>query len=298
MKRIINIALVFLVILPAAAWLVVVAIGSILPEKTPPLLASKMPPLAQPRQGYEIIYPYSSAMGLDKGSFYYVSNKRQVVYRYDTHRYLELQGENCEGLIWYHDEAKNIHTRIDGTFFTVDKLPKFEYFNPGKNYIALPTQDLSAVMFSLDGGKSFTKAKVTSYAAVPGEQVERFIGTDDKPLTLHYTTTKENNVFEKYQKPITISGNTGYFILNNGDILFGATINHDSRDSLKFGIQRYHSLSSIIEKQDIDADYDFGSYWQIYHNAAYIERIESAKNIKVEPYQGWDRIRCEVGAER
>ncbi|WP_392563931.1 hypothetical protein RHO13_12125 [Orbus wheelerorum] len=292
MKRIINIALVFLVILPAAAWLVLVAIGSILPEKKPPLLASKMPPLAQPRQGYEIIYPYSSAMGLDKGSFYYVSNKRQVVYRYDAHRYLELQGENCEGLIWYHDEAKNIHTRIDGTFFTVDKLPKFEYFNPGKNYIAIPTQDLSAVMFSLDGGKSFTKAEVTSYAAVPGEQVERFIGADDKPLTLSFRDV--DNTMRGFTNTITISGNTGYFILNNGDILFGGTVFYDTLINIE---QNFHALSHLRQKQDVTTRVD-GKFWEIYYNSAYIERIESAKNIKVEPYQGWDRIRCEVGAER
>ena len=31
---------------------------------------------------------------------------------------------------------------------------------------------------------------------------------------------------------------------------------------------------------------------------ARIERITGARNIKLEPYQGWDKIRCEVGAEK
>ena len=31
---------------------------------------------------------------------------------------------------------------------------------------------------------------------------------------------------------------------------------------------------------------------------ARIERITGAHNIKLEPYQGWDKIRCEIGAEK
>ena len=29
-----------------------------------------------------------------------------------------------------------------------------------------------------------------------------------------------------------------------------------------------------------------------------IERITGARNIKLEPYQGWDKIRCEIEAEK
>ena len=42
----------------------------------------------------------------------------------------------------------------------------------------------------------------------------------------------------------------------------------------------------------------FGRYWEIYYKPAYIERITGARNIKLEPYQGWDKIRCEIGAEK
>ena len=29
-----------------------------------------------------------------------------------------------------------------------------------------------------------------------------------------------------------------------------------------------------------------------------IERITGARNIKLEPYQGWDKIHCEIRAEK
>ncbi|WP_444852386.1 T6SS immunity protein Tli3 family protein [Salmonella enterica] len=37
---------------------------------------------------------------------------RQVIYRFDEHRYLELEGFNCEGALWYNDTRRNIRTEV------------------------------------------------------------------------------------------------------------------------------------------------------------------------------------------
>ena len=301
-KRLIKL-LICCIVIPGGLWAFIINFGSNLPERYEETTGLDIP-MPEPREGYEIIYPevIKTSNPNYTASFYYLSEKRQVIYRYDADRYLELQGENCEGLIWYHDQAKNIHTRIDKVFFTRDRLPKFNYYNPGKDYIGIPTDDMSAIPFSIDGGKTFYVGNVTSFAAKPSEQVEHFIGVDDSPLTLQFKDVKKSTM-EGFINTITVSGNTGYFILKN-DVLFGDTV---FWQMFKYPQQTFHSLNGINTKADINLYHKgknreeiqrFGRYWEIYYKPAYIERITDARNIKLEPYQGWDKIRCEIGAEK
>ena len=302
-KKLIKL-LICCIIIPAGLWVFIIKFGANLPEKYQEITGLDIP-MPEPREGYEIIYPDAIKTSNPNytASFYYLSEKRQVIYRFDADRYLELQGENCEGLVWYHDQAKNIHTRINKVFFTHDKLPKFNYYNPGKDYIGIPTDDMSAVPFSIDGGKTFYTGKVTSFAAKPSEQVERFIGVDDSPLTLQFKDVDE--YMRGFINTITVSGNTGYFILKN-DVLFGETAFYE-----RIGLnprQSYHSLNGVINTKaninlylkgkNMSEIQQFGSYWEIYYKPAYIERLTNARHIKLEPYQGWDKIRCEIGAEK
>ena len=300
-KKLIKL-LICCIVIPGGLWAFIINFGSNLPERYEETTGLDIP-MPEPREGYEIIYPDAIRTNdpHDTASFYYLSEKRQVIYRYDADRYLELQGENCEGLIWYHDQAKNIHTRIDKVFFTRDRLPKFNYYNPGKDYIGIPTDDMSAIPFSIDGGKTFYVGDVTDFAANPSEQVERFIGVDDSPLTLQFRDVDE--YMRGFINTITVSGNTGYFILKN-DVLFGDTV---FWQMFKYPQQTFHSLNGINTKADINLYHKgknreeiqrFGRYWEIYYKPAYIERISGARNIKLEPYQGWDKIRCEIGAEK
>ena len=303
-KKLIKL-LICCIVIPGGLWVFIINFGSNLPQRYEETTGLDIP-MPEPREGYEIIYPdvIRTNDRHDTASFYYLSEKRQVIYRYDADRYLELQGENCEGLIWYHDQAKNIHTRINKVFFTYDRLPKFNYYNPGKDYIGIPTNDMSAVPFSIDGGKTFFVGEVTDFAANPSEQVERFIGVDDSPLSLEFSDSDIKKGLGYFKNKITISGNTGYFILKN-DVLFGETVFYE-----RIGLnprQFYHSLNGIDTKADINLYLKgknmseiqkFGSYWEIYYKPAYIERITDARNIKLEPYQDWDKIRCEVGAEK
>ena len=301
-KKLIKL-LICCIVIPGGLWAFIINFGSNLPERYEETTGLDIP-MPEPKQGYEIIYPevIKTSNPNYTASFYYLSKKRQVIYRYDADRYLELQGENCEGLIWYHDQAKNIHTRIDKVFFTYDRLPKFNYYNPGKDYIGIPTDDMSAVPFSIDGGKTFYVGEVTDFAANPSEQVEHFIGVDDNPLTLQFNDVDE--YMRGFINTITVSGNTGYFILKN-DVLFGDTV---FWQMFKYPQQTFHSLSGVINtKKNIDLYLNgekmkevqrFGRYWEIYYKPAYIERITDARNIKLEPYQGWDKIRCEIGAEK
>jgi len=270
-KKLIKL-LICCILIPAGLWFFTISFGANLTERYQETTGLDIP-MPEPRQGYEIIYPdvIRTNDRHDTGSFYYLSEKRQVIYRFDAERYLELQGENCEGLIWYHDQAKNIHTRINKVFFTHDRLPKFNYYNPGKDYISIPTDDMSAVPFSIDGGKTFYVGDVTSFAAKPSEQVERFIGVDDNPLTLQFTDVKKSTM-EGFINTITVSGNTGYFILKN-DVLFGDTV---FLQMFRYPQQTFHSLNGVIDTQtninlylkgkNMSEIQQFGSYWEIWRH--------------------------------
>ncbi|WP_176702929.1 hypothetical protein [Gilliamella apicola] len=49
---------------------------------------------------------------------------------------------------------------------------------------------------------------------------------------------------------------------------------------------------------NIDTQADNSVKLTIVDVLARIERISGARNIKLEPYQSWDKIRCEIGAEK
>jgi hypothetical protein len=255
-----------------------------------------MPPKPIPKKGYELLHSVARNGDVLDDSFYYVSNKRQVIYRFDAERYLELQGENCSGLIWYHDDKNNIHTRITKRFYTAYHLPKFKYYNPGKQYIAIPTDDLSDFVFSIDGGRHFLKADVSPMAAVPGNEVDYFIGVDDSPVIATYYKS-----YKSPDEPISVSGNTGYFVLKNNDVIFGASYGYDDIDYNKgnswLNTQTFYPLAAFTDKRVRDGS-KFGAYKKVMDSQAYQARVNSIKNVKPQPYQGWDRIRCEIGAEK
>ena len=49
---------------------------------------------------------------------------------------------------------------------------------------------------------------------------------------------------------------------------------------------------------NIDTQADKSVRLTIVDVLARIERITGARNIKLEPYQGWDKIRCQIGTEK
>ncbi|WP_322028904.1 hypothetical protein [Paraburkholderia sp. J76] len=76
----------------------------------------------------------------------------QVVYRFDDHRWLELTGWKCEGALTYVDSKQNIRTIASPQFY---RIVLFPYIHPSERYIAIPFADMSAIMVSRDGGRTF-----------------------------------------------------------------------------------------------------------------------------------------------
>lgn len=108
----------------------------------------------------------------------------QVIYRFDDHRWLELKGWDCEGALWYLDSRHGIRTEVAPQFF---RIFFFEYVHPSANYIAIPLDDLSAILVSRDGGRTFDNAhlRVSGRGKYANEEpdvddVSRFVVVNDQ----------------------------------------------------------------------------------------------------------------------
>ncbi|QTQ35920.1 Uncharacterized protein ToN1_17650 [Aromatoleum petrolei] len=82
----------------------------------------------------------------------------QVIYRFDDHRHLELEGYTCEGAIDYVDTQRGIRTRVMHQFAQVF-LPTFIHADNDGDFIFIPYDDVSAFRVSRDNGATFENAR-------------------------------------------------------------------------------------------------------------------------------------------
>lgn len=121
----------------------------------------------------------------------------QVIYRFDEHRWLELTGWGCEGALWYVDSKQGIRSEPTSQFF---RISFFEYIHPSERYIAIPLDDLSGILVSRDGGRTWNidahlfvldSGRYQGHIPTQGE-VSRFVVVDDRG----YIATKDGRLIE------------------------------------------------------------------------------------------------------
>ena len=95
---------------------------------------------------------------------------QQVIYRFDDHRYLVLIGYNCEGALWFIDKKNGIETEAADRFF---QLSSFKFVHPSTKYIAIPVRDLSEILISKDGGRTFIPREQAHFSPGGGYKVQR-----------------------------------------------------------------------------------------------------------------------------
>ncbi|EOI3553737.1 hypothetical protein ACMSYZ_004146, partial [Cronobacter turicensis] len=86
---------------------------------------------------------------------------RQVVYRFDDHRYLELKGWNCEGELWFIDTQRGIHSQIYSQFYRIFTK---KFLHPSDRYLAIPIWTSDSLRVSKDYGRTWQQAMFS-----PGE---------------------------------------------------------------------------------------------------------------------------------
>ncbi|OJA64501.1 hypothetical protein BGV68_01470 [Burkholderia ubonensis] len=121
----------------------------------------------------------------------------QVIYRFDDHRWLELTGWECEGALTYVDAKQHIRTEASPQFY---RIVFFTYIHPSERYIVIPFADMSAMMVSRDGGRTFgPEARVWvgfhnrfGDSDPTADDIKQFVVVDDRG----YIETKNGRVLQ------------------------------------------------------------------------------------------------------
>uniref|UniRef100_UPI003F8B957E T6SS immunity protein Tli3 family protein n=1 Tax=Salmonella bongori TaxID=54736 RepID=UPI003F8B957E len=122
----------------------------------------------------------------------------QVVYRFDDHRYLELEGFYCEGALWYNDTQRGIRAEVVARDTPVFRVSTFTYIHPSGKYIAIPWDDISGFLISRNYGQTWGTARFT-----PGGGAKRY--GSDRPV-------REN------VDSFTVVNDQGFLLTKQGDL--------------------------------------------------------------------------------
>lgn len=106
--------------------------------------------------------PYGAVVSVKK-------TPTQVVYRFANHRFLELEGFNCEVALWYSDTQRNIRSAVVKSDRPIFKISFFKFVHPSENYILIPWDYLSVFLISKDYGQTWGRARFA-----PGGGAKRY----------------------------------------------------------------------------------------------------------------------------
>ncbi|MFM7944324.1 T6SS immunity protein Tli3 family protein [Hafnia paralvei] len=177
---------------------------------------------------------------------------QQVIYRFDDHRYLVLIGYNCEGALWFIDKKNGIETEVVEQYFD---LSFFKYIHPSSKYIAIPLSDLSAILVSKDGGRSFILNQMAHFSQGGG--------------TVKYSGRPKTEDFVSF----TVVDDRGYFMTKQGDLYLSS-----APFGRRWGLD-YLSLNALVHRWQVFAD------WDNFQNPPH--QVPEVKN-----YTGWDHMKC------
>ena len=177
---------------------------------------------------------------------------QQVIYRFDDHRYLVLIGYNCEGALWFIDKKNGIETEAADRFF---QLSSFKFIHPSTKYIAIPVRDLSEILISKDGGRTFIPREQAHFS--PGGGAIKYSGRPKREDFVSFTVVDDR----------------GYFMTKQGDLYLSS-----APFGRRWGLD-YLSLNALVHRWQVFAD------WDNFQNPPH--QVPEVKN-----YTGWDHMKC------
>jgi len=205
----------------------------------------------------------------------------QVVYRFDDHRYLELTGWDCEGVLWYTDTHRGIRTQPYSQFY---RLFTRKFIHQSERYIAITSWDVSGFMVSKDYGQTWQLAQFSPSGnepngdnSAPREDAISFTVVNDQGFlqTKHrlYMSSKP------FDDPRLVAGGPGITYTASD----GAVHHIDPRSPGWAWGMVYMTKQGLQESTQ-----QFKTNWQ--------EQPDKVPEVK--GYTGWDHMRCDMDAGR
>ncbi|WP_448659499.1 T6SS immunity protein Tli3 family protein [Enterobacter hormaechei] len=210
---------------------------------------------------------------------------KQVVYRFDDHRYLELKGWDCEGELWYTDTRRGIHTQPVSQFYRIFTK---KFVHPSERYIAIPTWDDPGTIISKDYGKTWSPQFFSVGPNEPDgtnqpsyEDIISFTVVNDQGFlqTKHrlYMSSKP------FEDPRILPGGPGIaYTVDDG-------MGNKVSDTLDPRFPGWAWGMVYMTKQGLKhSTQQFKANWQ--------DLPDSVPEVK--GYTGWDHMRCDMDAGR
>ncbi|WP_431297428.1 T6SS immunity protein Tli3 family protein [Rahnella sp. PAMC 25559] len=229
----------------------------------------------------------------------------QVVYRFDDHRFLELNGFNCEGGLTYTDTKKNIHSVI---YENSDRYRVYTktFIHPSERYIVIPEyEDQSTFTVSKDFGKTWEAARYSPGGGADpyGKRIPS--RTDKSGVT--YVAGEGNSPLYDDILSLTVVNDQGFILNKWGDIYMSSKPFDDQRlQPGGSGINYvYEGRKHHLNAQDNGTGNN--SYWgkdymswasvqmpKPWKTFAYQTNFQGIPNKlpEVKNYNGWDKMRC------
>ena len=201
----------------------------------------------------------------------------QVVYRFDDHRFLELNGFNCEGGLTYTDTKRNIHSVI---YENSDRYRVYTktFIHPSERYIVIPEyEDQSTFTVSKDFGKTWEAARYSPGGGADpyGKRIPS--RTDKSGVT--YVAGEGNSPLYDDILSLMVVNDQGFILTKWGDIYMSSKpFDEPNTHGGKWG-KDYLSLDAIQNYRSTFADR------KNFQNLP--TKVPAIKN-----YTGWDKMRC------
>ncbi|MBA3222671.1 T6SS immunity protein Tli3 family protein [Salmonella bongori] len=211
----------------------------------------------------------------------------QVVYRFDDHRYLELEGFYCQGGLVYVDTQRDIRSRIydvsDGYRIFTKK-----FIHPSERYIAIMSYEAGAFTVSKDYGQTWGVASYSPgggakrYGSWPPlrETIDSFTVVNDQGFLL----TKQGDLYissKPFDDPRLQPGGEGIDYVYDGEKHHLRPRNNGTNDNSYWG-KNYTSWASLQGERPWQT-FAYETNWQGIPN-----KVPEVKN-----YTGWDHMRCD-----
>ncbi|EGE4658046.1 hypothetical protein SBON0708_001105 [Salmonella bongori serovar 48:i:- str. 94-0708] len=212
----------------------------------------------------------------------------QVVYRFDDHRYLELEGFYCEGALWYNDTQKRIRAEVVERDTPIFRVSTFKYIHPSERYIAIPWRDLSGFLISRDYGQTWGGARFSPGGGAKRygdwypsrEDIDSFTVVNDQGFLL----TKQGDLYissKPFDDPRLQPGGEGIDYVYDGEKHHLRPRNNGTNDNSYWG-KNYTSWASLQGERPWQT-FAYETNWQGIPN-----KVPEVKN-----YTGWDHMRCD-----
>ena len=206
---------------------------------------------------------------------------KQVVYRFDDHRYLELKGWDCEGELWYTDTKRGIHTEPVSQFYRIFTR---KFIHPSERYIAIPTWDSPGSMISKDYGQTWFPS-----AFSPGENEPNGDSSPPYDDVLSFTVVNDQGFLQtKHRLYMSSKPFDDPRILPGGEGI-QYELEDGTKGDIKPGTAGWAWGMVYMTKQGLkDTVQELQTSWQ----------NQPDKVPEIKGYTGWDHMRCDMDAGR